>query len=235
MKLSIVIPVYNEVRFVEAILEKVVAAKVDGVDKEIIVVDDFSIDGTREKLAEIKPKSFKLFLHDRNRGKGAALKTGLQHSTGDIVIFQDADLEYDPNDYEKLVRPIIVGDVDVVYGSRFLGKPFLTLGRDRIILPSHTIGNKILTLVTNLLYGKKMTDMETGYKVFKSHVIKSLDLKSSRFDIEPEITSKLLKKRIRISEVPISYFARDFNQGKKITWKDGVKAAWCLLKYRFSD
>ncbi len=235
MKLSVVIPVYNESRFIEQILERVLAAKVAGVEKEIIVVDDFSTDGTREKLSVIKRKNVRVVFHDVNLGKGSAIKTGLQHATGGIILFQDADLEYDPGDYEKLVRPIIDNHAVVVYGSRFLGKPFLTLGRDKIILPSHTLGNKILTFITNLLYGKKLTDMETGYKVFKQDIIKNLSLKSKRFDIEPEITSKLLKKRIRIFEVPISYFARDFSQGKKITWKDGIKAAWYLLKYRFSD
>ncbi len=235
MKLSVVIPVYNEVRFIDEIIARVIAAKVAGVEKEIIVVDDFSTDGTREKLSAIKRENVKVVFHDVNMGKGSAVRTGLKHAAGEIILFQDADLEYDPGDYEKLVRPVIEKRAAVVYGSRFLGKPFLTLGRDKIILPSHTLGNKVLTLITNLLYGKKLTDMETGYKVFKSDIIKSLGLKSGRFDIEPEITSKILKKGIGIFEVPISYFARDFSQGKKITWKDGVKAAWCLLKYRFSD
>lgn len=195
MKLSVVMPVYNEVRFIEAILEKVIAAKVEGVDKEIIVVDDFSTDGTREKLSKIKEKNVKVVFHDVNKGKGSAVKTGLHYASGDVIIFQDADLEYDPNDYEKLVRPIIENIAAVVYGSRFAGKTLRMLGHGRIVLPTHFLGNKLLTFLTNILYGQRLTDMETGYKAFRSEIIRNL----------------------------------------KLTWRDGITAAWCLIKFRFVD
>ncbi len=235
MKLSIVIPVYNEERFVEAILEKVIAAKVDGIEKEVIVVDDFSTDGTREKLSKIKGKNIKVVFHGDNKGKGGAVKTGIQHAAGDIILFQDADLEYDPNDYGRILQPIIDSRASVVYGSRFAGKSLRMIGHGRLVLPTHFLGNKILTLLTNILYGHSLTDMETGYKAFRVEIIKNLKLDANRFDMEPEITARLLKKGVRIHEVPINYFARDFAEGKKITWKDGIRAAWCLIKFRFVD
>lgn len=235
MKLSVVMPVYNERRTISQIIEKIAAIKLSGITKEIVVVDDFSTDGTREALAGIKGKTdIKIIYHEKNQGKGSAVRTGLQHATGDIIIFQDADSEYDPADYEKLIQPIREGRAEVVYGSRFMGKSIKELGNGKWILPTHFIGNKILTLLTNILYGQNLTDMETGYKVFKADIIKSLNFKANRFDMEPEITTKLLKMHTRIYEVPIKYAARDFSQGKKITWKDGVKAAWCLLKFRFT-
>ncbi len=233
MKLSIIMPVFNERKTIKEILARVASVKLDGIEKEIAVVDDFSTDGTREELQ--KSKGIKLILHERNLGKGSAIRTGLQNATGDIIIFQDADSEYDPNDYAKLIDPILKGKASVVYGSRFMGKGIRDVGKGKVILPTHFVGNKLLTLMTNIFYGQKLTDMETGYKVFKSEVIKSLQFTSNRFDMEPEITAKLLKKKIKILEVPISYSARDFSQGKKITWKDGVKAAWCLLKFRFKN
>ena len=234
MKLSIVMPVYNEAKTISQILAKIGAVDLGKIQKEIVVVDDFSTDGTREQLAKMK-KGMKLVLHEKNKGKGSAIRTGLAHATGEVIIFQDADTEYDPNDYIKLIAPIIEGKAEVVYGTRFSGKSLRDLGKGKLVLPTHFIGNKALTLLTNIFYGQKLTDMETGYKVFKSQIIKGLNFKSERFDMEPEITAKLLKKKIKIHEVPISYAARDFSEGKKITWKDGVKAALCLVKYRFKD
>ncbi|MBI3036822.1 glycosyltransferase family 2 protein [Candidatus Woesearchaeota archaeon] len=235
MKLSVVMPVYNEINTIGQILSRVSSVVLPGIKKEIIVVDDFSTDGTREFLAEVKSGKVKVVFHEKNMGKGCAVRTGLRHATGDIIIFQDADVEYDPNDYGKLIQPIVDGKADVVFGSRFLGKSLSELGHGRLVLPAHFMGNKILTFITNIFYGQKLTDMETGYKVFRGSVIKGLDFRANRFDMEPEITSKLLKRRVKVVEVPIRYFARDFSQGKKITWKDGMKAAWCLVKFRFVD
>ena len=234
MKLSVIVPVYDEVATIDRILPKILDVKIKDVDMEIVIVDDFSMDGTREKLLRIKDERVKVFFHEKNKGKGSAVRTGLQHVTGDIVLFQDADMEYDPADYEKLILPIVENRADVVYGSRFTGKSLKALGYGRLILPMHFIGNKLLTLITTILYGQRLADMETGYKVFRNSVIKSIDLTARRFEMEPEITAKLLKRHIKIYEVPISYSARDFSEGKKITWKDGVKAAWCLIKYRFT-
>lgn len=234
MKLSVIVPVYNEAATIGRILQKILDVKIRNVGMEVIIVDDFSTDGTREKLLKIRDERVKVFFHERNRGKGSAVRTGLQHATGDVILFQDADLEYDPADYEKLIQPIAGNLADVVYGSRFLGKSLRVLGHGRLVLPTHFIGNKILTLITTVLYGRRLTDMETGYKVFRSSVIKGIDLTAERFEIEPEITAKLLKRRVRIYEVPINYFARDFGEGKKITWKDGIKAAWWLIKYKFT-
>lgn len=234
MKLSIIVPVYNEALYIDKILAKIFSVDLGDIKKEVIVVDDFSTDGTREKLAKLakaKHDSMKVVLHDRNMGKGSALRTGLGYSTGDIVLFQDADLEYDPQDYGKLIRPIIEGRADAVYGSRFLGSSW----GNKLALPTHFIGNKVLSLLTTLFYHKWISDMETGYKVFRSSVIKGLRLTAERFEIEPEITAKILKKRIRLCEVPVSYSARKFSEGKKITWKDGIKAAWWLVKFRFKD
>lgn len=234
--LSVIIPVFNEKNTIVQLLERVKKADSGDYDKEIIVVDDCSTDGTRDFIAKLKGvKGVKVVFHQRNLGKGGAVRTGLQHATGDLILLQDADTEYDPNDYSRLVQPIVEGKADVVYGSRFAGKSLQALGGGRVILPIHFIGNKVLTIITNLFYGQRLTDMETGYKVFKSSIIKNLNFKANRFDMEPEITARLIKRGIKIFEVPISYTARDFRQGKKITWKDGVKAAWCLIKYRFAD
>ncbi len=241
-KLSVIIPAYNEASTIDGLIEKVRSVKLPGVAMEIIVVDDFSTDGTREKLAKLaklaKPagrKSIRVFFHDRNMGKGSTVRTGLANATGDIILFQDADLEYDPDDYSRLVEPILAGRAVVVYGSRFMNMSFRFFGRGRNILPLHYIGNKLLTLLTSMLYWRLLNDMETGYKVFKSGVVRGLNLKAKRFDLEPEVTAKLLKHGYKIVEVPISYSARGFERGKKITWKDGLKAAWYLLKYRFVD
>ncbi len=235
MKLSIIIPVYNEVKTINQILAKISAVRLNKVQKEIILVDDFSTDGTRQEIMKIKDGNVKAVFHERNMGKGSAIRTGLRNATGDVVLFQDADAEYDPDDYGRLIQPIIDNRADVVYGSRFIGKSLKEMGHGRLVLPVHFVGNKILTLLTNVLYGQRLTDMETGYKVFRSSVIKNLGFKAKRFDMEPEITAKLLKRGVKILEVPISYQARGFNEGKKITWRDGLKAAWCLIKFKFVD
>jgi glycosyltransferase involved in cell wall biosynthesis len=228
MKISVVIPVYNEIDTIEEIL-----ARVDKVPikKEIIVIDDLSIDGTRERLKKIvaDKENVKVIYHSRNRGKGAALRTGFESVTGDIVIIQDADLEYDPNEYPNLLEPISDGRADVVYGSRFIGGPH------RVLFFWHYVGNKLLTLISNALTNLNLTDMETCYKVFKSQILKDLNLKSNRFGFEPEFTAKVSKMRLRIYEVPISYSGRTYSEGKKITWKDGIVALCLIFWYRFFD
>ncbi|MEW5806032.1 MAG: glycosyltransferase family 2 protein [Acidobacteriota bacterium] len=225
MKLSIIIPVYNERSTIEEVLSCV---KRSPLEKEIIIVDDYSTDGTRGVLQTLNDIAVKVFFHSRNRGKGAAVRTGIEAATGDIIIIQDADLEYNPEEYQILIEPIVHNKADAVYGSRFLGK-------HRVFLFWHYLGNKFLTFLTNILYDTMLTDMETCYKAVKADVMKSLHLRSDRFDIEPEITAKLFKKKYRVFEVPISYSGRDYREGKKITWKDGVIALWTLLKYRFTD
>ena len=228
MKISVVIPVYNEIDTIEEIL-----ARVDkvAIKKEIIVIDDLSIDGTRERLKEIvaDKENVKVIYHNRNKGKGAALRTGFESVTGDIVIIQDADLEYDPNEYPKLLEPISDGRADVVYGSRFIGGPH------RVLFFWHYVGNKLLTLISNALTNLNLTDMETCYKVFKSQILKDINLKSNRFGFEPEFTAKVSKMRLRIYEVPISYSGRTYSEGKKITWKDGIVALCLIFWYRFFD
>ncbi|MEX1327837.1 MAG: glycosyltransferase family 2 protein [Desulfobacterales bacterium] len=228
MKISVVIPVYNEIDTIEEIL-----ARVDKVPikKEIIVIDDLSIDGTRERLKKIvaDKENVKVIYHSRNRGKGAALRTGFESVTGDIVIIQDADLEYDPDEYPNLLEPISDGRADVVYGSRFIGGPH------RVLFFWHYVGNKLLTLISNALTNLNLTDMETCYKVFKSRILKDLNLKSNRFGFEPEFTAKVSKMRLRIYEVPISYSGRTYSEGKKITWKDGIVALCLIFWYRFFD
>ncbi|MEE4602086.1 MAG: glycosyltransferase family 2 protein [Desulfobacteraceae bacterium] len=228
MKISVVIPVYNEIDTIEEIL-----ARVDKVPikKEIIVIDDLSIDGTRERLKKIvaDKENVKVIYHSRNRGKGAALRTGFESVTGDIVIIQDADLEYDPDEYPNLLEPISDGRADVVYGSRFIGGPH------RVLFFWHYVGNKLLTLISNALTNLNLTDMETCYKVFKSQILKDLNLKSNRFGFEPEFTAKVSKMRLRIYEVPISYSGRTYSEGKKITWKDGIVALCLIFWYRFFD
>ena len=231
MKLSVIIPVYNEVKTITEIISRVSSAQVIAPEKEIIIVDDCSTDGTRELLEEIgrSQKDLKILSHKVNQGKGAALRTGFESATGDIIIIQDADLEYDPREYPKLLQPIIDGRADVVYGSRFLGGPH------RVLFFWHYLGNKFLTLVSNALTNLNLTDMETCYKVFKRQVLDEITLKSNRFGIEPEFTSKVAKKGFRIYEVPISYSGRDYSEGKKITWKDGFVAIFTILWYRFFD
>ena len=228
MKISVVIPVYNEVQTIREIVARVQAAELE---KEIIIVDDYSTDGTREHLREINQAhgNVKVLYHDHNQGKGAALRTGFQAVTGDIVIIQDADLEYDPTEYPHLLSPIADGRADVVYGSRFLGGPH------RVLFFWHYLGNKFLTLLSNMFTNLNLTDMETCYKVFKSEVLAQIKLKSCRFGFEPEFTAKIAKKGFRIYETPISYSGRTYSEGKKIGWKDGVKAVFAILWFRFFD
>ncbi|UCD83681.1 MAG: glycosyltransferase family 2 protein [Deltaproteobacteria bacterium] len=225
MKLSVIIPVYNEKATIRELLEKVKAVDID---KELIIIDDGSTDGTREILQEEKDKGRKVFFHQKNIGKGAALRTGLQKASGDLVIIQDADLEYDPQDYKRLIQPLIEGKAEVVYGSRFGGE-------QKGMLSLHWLGNKLLTLLTNLLYRSNITDMETCYKTWKAEVIKNIPIKSDQFNFEAEITAKVRKRGIQIHEVPISYLGRKSHQGKKIKWIDGFSAVWALIKYRFME
>jgi glycosyltransferase involved in cell wall biosynthesis len=229
LKLSIIIPAYNEEGTIREILKQVKDVDV-GMEKEIIVVDDASKDRTREILKEEESHGgIKVLYHERNMGKGAAVRTGIASATGDFLIIQDADLEYDPRDYPALLKPLLEGKAEVVYGSRFLG------GSSPSMIPWHRFGNKLLTALTNLLYGSSLSDMETCYKAFKASVIKSIPLRSCRFEIEPEVTAKVLKRGYKILEIPIRYRGRGLHEGKKISWKDGFRALWTLLKYRFID
>lgn len=225
MKLSVIIPVYNEKATIAELIEQVRRVSLD---KEIIVVDDCSVDGSREILQAIGAPDVRVYYHEQNRGKGAAVRTGLEHATGDYVIIQDADLEYDPGEYPKLLAPIEGGQADVVYGSRFKGQI-------RDMTPIQRAGNRFLTLLTNVLYGTSLSDMETCYKLVPRSVMQGLKLRSRAFEFEPEVTAKLLKRGCRIVEIPISYAARANDEGKKINWTHGFPAAWCLIKYRFVD
>lgn len=227
MKLSVIMAVYNEKDTIEEIIERV--KKVD-LEKEIIIVDDCSTDGTRQILKKFSPndQGIKVCFHDKNRGKGAALRTALKHITGDIVIMQDGDLEYDPNDYLSLIKPILNKKERAVFGSRFLGQ-------HSCLRFWGAAGNKFLTFLVNILCNSYISDMETCYKAIDAKVLKELNLKSSNFNIEPEITIKILKKGYKIYEVPISYDAREYNQGKKINWFDGIKAIWAIVRFRLWD
>jgi glycosyltransferase involved in cell wall biosynthesis len=227
MKLSIVIPVYNEKDTIEEVVGRVQALDVE---KEIIIVDDFSTDGTREVIGRIEGGNIKKFFLPENTGKGSALRKGFETVTGDIVAIQDADLEYDPRELKPMAELVEKGVADVVYGSRLSG------GRpQRAYMFTHLVGNKFLSLVTNILYNTTLSDIETCYKVFRSSILKELTLKSRRFEIEPELTAKFCKNKYRIYEVPISYYGRTYSEGKKINWKDGFLALWALIKYRFVD
>ncbi|HWP99476.1 MAG TPA: glycosyltransferase family 2 protein [Vicinamibacterales bacterium] len=224
--LSVVMPVYNERATVAEIVARVLAVPLR---IELIVVDDGSTDGTRELLMELARRhAFKLILQPRNQGKGAALRRGFAEVTGDIVVIQDADLEYSPEEFPQLIDLICQGRADVVYGSRFLG-------RHRVFLFTHYLGNRLLTLVTNVLYNTILTDMETCYKAMRTEVIRSMTIRSNGFGIEPELTAKIFKRKYRVYEVPITYDGRGYDEGKKITWRDGLVALWVLLKYRFTE
>jgi glycosyltransferase involved in cell wall biosynthesis len=225
MKLSIIIPCYNEVRTIRAIVDRVRAAPV--ARKEIIIVDDCSTDGTRDTLRlEIAPLVDRILYHDANQGKGAALRTGFAAATGDVVIIQDADLEYDPDEYPKLLAPISRGQADVVFGSRFAGGD-----AHRVVYFWHMVGNKFLTLVSNMLTNHNLTDMETCYKAFKREIIQGIAIEENRFGFEPEITAKVAKLDVVIYEVGISYYGRTYKEGKKIGWRDGVRALYAIIKY----
>ena len=229
-RLSILIPVFNEVSTLEEIVRRVRAADSCGLEKEIILVDDASTDGTGELLKKIpRENGLNVFSHPINRGKGAALRTALEHATGEIILIQDADLEYDPSDYPGLLKPILDGRADVVYGSRFAG------GTHRVLLFWHYMANRLLTLLSNLLCNLNLTDMETCYKVFRRQCIEGMVLTSNRFGVEPELTAKLARRRLRFYETGINYSGRDYSEGKKISWKDGIAALWFIFRYRFFD
>jgi dolichol-phosphate mannosyltransferase len=232
MKLSIIIPVYNEEKTLTEIVDKVEKVKlISKVQKEVIIVNDSSTDNSQKVIEKLKNKykNIRSFNHPINKGKGAAIRTAIKHVSGDVVVAQDGDLEYNPEDFNKMLPLIIENKADVVYGSRLLGNI------SGFNIPSHYYGNLLLSFITRLLYAKKITDMETCYKMMKSSIIKNLNLKSNTFDIEPEVTSKILKKGFRVKEVPISYNCRSFEQGKKITWKDGILAIFTLFRYRLSN
>lgn len=232
MKLSIIIPVYNEEKTINQILEKVLKVKLN-LEKEIIVVDDCSKDETLNILK--KRNSIILLQHEKNKGKGAAIKSGFKKATGDIILIQDADLEYDPNDYPKLLKPILENKTKVVYGSRFLNKKLIFFGKNKTNLPFHWIGNRFLTFLTSILYRQRITDMETCYKVFRKEVLNNIHINSNRFEFEPEITAKISKAGYKIYEVPIDYKVRSYEEGKKITVLDGIKALYYLIKYRVKN
>ena len=228
-KLSVIVPVYNERNTVVEVVRRMRAVELpDGIEREIIVIDDGSRDGTRDVLRQLGDSTVRILVHEENRGKGAAVRTGLVLATGDYVLIQDADLEYDPDDWPRLIAPVIRGRARVVYGSRFTGER-----RNMLLL--HWIGNRLLSLVTNVLFNSTLSDMETCYKLVDRKLLVDLGLRSDRFDIEPEITAKILKRGIRIYEVPISYMGREFDEGKKITWRDGFAALWTLVKFRLGD
>lgn len=226
--LSIIIPAFNEEKTILPLLQKIQSVELLGIRKEILIVNDGSTDKTRTLLEKVKIKSCRILHHDKNKGKGAAIRTAIPNTTGNFLIIQDADLEYNPADYKKLLEPLLQDEADVVYGSRFLGV------HSAFTLWNYT-GNKFLNLLANLLYNAALTDMETGYKVFRGSVIRGMTLRANGFDFDPEVTAKVLKRKLRLFEVPISYHGRDFKDGKKITWWDGCMALFCLVRYRFMD
>jgi glycosyltransferase involved in cell wall biosynthesis len=228
-KLTVVVPVFNENTTLVEVLRRMRSVDLpEAVEREIIVVDDGSTDGTREVLRQLGDSTVRVIMHEHNQGKGAALRTGIAHATGEYVLVQDADLEYDPEDWPRLLNPVLKGKARVVYGSRFTGER-----RNMLLL--HWVGNRFLSLTTNVLFNSTLSDMETCYKLVDRSLLEQLDLQANRFEIEPEITAKILKRGVRIYEVPVSYTGRDLDEGKKITWRDGFSALWTLIKYRFTD
>ncbi|MCL4262304.1 MAG: glycosyltransferase family 2 protein [Anaerolineae bacterium] len=229
MKLSIVIPCYNEIKTIETIVQKVRDVDLGDMTRELVIVDDGSKDGTRDYLDGLRShEDTQIIFHEQNQGKGAALRTGFTHATGDVIIVQDADLEYDPNEYPRLLKPILVGNADVVYGSRFAGGE-----SHRVLYFWHSLGNKVLTLMSNMFTNLNLTDMEVCYKVFKKEVLQKIELKEDRFGFEPEFTAKAARQGFVFYEVGISYYGRTYAEGKKINWKDGVRAIYVILKYGF--
>lgn len=226
LKLSVVIPVYNERTTLLTLLDRVLAAPYD---KELLVVDDFSTDGTRDLLQSYSHPQVRIFYHEVNQGKGAAIRTAIRHATGDVVLIQDADLEYDPQEYPKLIEPIEKDLADVVYGSRFLGGPH------RVLFYWHYVGNQFLTTISNMMTNLNLSDMETCYKAFRREVIQSIPLRSNRFGFEPEVTAKIARRGVRVYETPISYHGRTYAEGKKIGWKDGFVALWTIVRYAIAD
>jgi glycosyltransferase involved in cell wall biosynthesis len=226
-KLSVIVPVFDERNTVVEIVRRMRAVDLP-VDLEIVIVDDGSTDGTRDVLRQLADSTVRIVTHPNNRGKGAAIRSGLEHVSGDLVLVQDADLEYDPEDWPKLITPMLRGKARVVYGSRFTGER-------RNMLFLHWVGNRFLSLVTNVLYNTTLSDMETCYKLFDRTLLDGITIRASRFEFEPEVTAKILRQGVRIYEVPISYTGREFDEGKKITWRDGFVALWTLVKYRFVD
>ena len=222
--LSIIIPCYNEINTINEVVKRVKSSKIKS--KQIIIVDDFSTDGTRELLHNFADESIQVIFENKNQGKGAAISKGIELATGEITIIQDADLEYDPTEYEKIIDPIVLGKADVVYGSRFQGAQ-----PHRVVYFWHRLGNGFLTLLSNVMTDINLTDMETCYKAFRTEILKSIDIKEKRFGFEPEITAKVARKRFRIYEVGISYYGRTYEEGKKIGWRDGIRAIWCIIKY----
>lgn len=222
MLLSIIMPVYNESETIAKIIEMVMK---ESTPKELIIIDDCSADGTREFLQSYSREGVRILFHEINQGKGAAIRTGQQHASGDIVVIQDADLEYDPNDYSRLIRPILHNNADVVYGSRFIGE------EKRVLYFWHSLGNKFLTLLSNMMTNLNLSDMETCYKAFRAETFKKITIESNAFGMEPELTAKVAKMGCRVYEVPISYHGRSYSEGKKITWRDGFTAIWCIIKF----
>ena len=234
--LSIVIPIFNEEKTIRQLLQRVSRVELSqNITKEIIVIDDCSQDKTTQIISVIKDIKFKYIRHENNLGKGASVRDGVKMAKGKFIIIQDADLEYDPSDYNKLLEPILVKGAGVVYGTRLTDYPLKLWGKEKTVLPLHLLANKFLTFLTNLLYGSHLTDMETCYKMFKKDILKNIFIKSNRFDFEPEITAKILKLKIPILEIPIKVKPRTYKEGKKIGWKDGFSAVWTILKYRVSD